>query len=411
MKRYISISTLTKQLTVISMMVMACFLVACQDDTNETTEHGKYPLYLKGSGNSLMQDGGTVAYVKRFTREPGAGLHPFVPGTPDGGAAPSGVSTYSPYNELYPLPINKDFTTIGAFLVQDSKDNYGSVSGFFRYQEDNKWSTTVGVNVGDYFLFGYMPSNAGNSATVRKRDDIATTTWADGCKMVISNLSTVTPADVCVVVGVKKWDNGTTAIYEPSVVENLRQGQYAYEGTTENNYVYLLLDHLYTNVNLELSVDPDYATLRTIKLKKVSLISQSKDHVDVTVILDNSATKPIKSVEYVWSLNSNEVNTVLFAKDDAEAVEVSHDPEHPTSVPGYFAPGSTTQQFTYEFVYDVYDRYGNLVRKDAKAVNKWNIPGEQVFAGRSFKVKATVIPTYLYMLSEPDLDNPTVRFN
>jgi hypothetical protein len=59
--------------------------------------------------------------------------------------------------------------------------------------------------------------------------------------------------------------------------------------------------------------------------------------------------------------------------------------------------------------YDVYDTNNNLTRQNCKAENK--LPGGTVNRGEWRTVNLTVNPTYLYMLSEPDLDNPSITMN
>ena len=66
--------------------------------------------------------------------------------------------------------------------------------------------------------------------------------------------------------------------------------------------------------------------------------------------------------------------------------------------------------------YDVYDTKGNLIRQDCEATNtlvlKDLFSNQEVSQrGWKYKVYMTIIPTYLYMLSDPDLDNPTVVVN
>ena len=65
--------------------------------------------------------------------------------------------------------------------------------------------------------------------------------------------------------------------------------------------------------------------------------------------------------------------------------------------------------------YDVYDKNvttehldGNLVRANCVAENK--LPENRVKAevNQRTLLTITVNPTYLYVLSEPDLDNPTI---
>jgi hypothetical protein len=73
-------------------------------------------------------------------------------------------------------------------------------------------------------------------------------------------------------------------------------------------------------------------------------------------------------------------------------------------------------------VYDIYDTDtskstdGNLVRKDCKATN--TIPMKKVFdrfdsaeRGRLYTIDLTIEPTYLYVMSERDLNNPEMVVN
>ena len=82
------------------------------------------------------------------------------------------------------------------------------------------------------------------------------------------------------------------------------------------------------------------------------------------------------------------------------------------NIPGFFTPmveqtndGATT--FTLRCTYDVYDTQGNLVRADCSAENKIAI--SQTFTqGTSYTIPLTIEPTFLYQLSDWDLDNPTI---
>lgn len=341
----------------------------------------------------------------------------FVPGTPNGGDAPQGVPNYLPYNKLYPSAINKEYTTIGTFLADNSQDNYTSPSGYFKYQDENNWTTTVGIKPGQFYIFGYMPSNTGGISTSIDR---RTKNWADGAVMHIKNLNTVTPADVCVVVGVLKQPDGFDKAHPwgiddvTNIVPNIHQGAYGYQGTDKENYVYLLLDHLYANVNLELSLDPEYAKLRNIVLTGAYMKTPVKNIVNLDITLGTNAQKPIESITFSEPTGPEPTNARLFP--EGKTFLVSSDPANPTSIPGYFAPGMTTQSFDFEFHYNVYDKkgidaehpYGNLVREKCVAINHWSLMGQTVEHGKSFKVTAIIQPTYLFMLSEPDLNNPTI---
>jgi hypothetical protein len=67
-------------------------------------------------------------------------------------------------------------------------------------------------------------------------------------------------------------------------------------------------------------------------------------------------------------------------------------------------------------VYDVYDKKENLIRKDCTATNTKalkDILTGQTEARRGYRyiINLTVQPTYLYQLSEPDVDNPEIVIN
>jgi hypothetical protein len=86
---------------------------------------------------------------------------------------------------------------------------------------------------------------------------------------------------------------------------------------------------------------------------------------------------------------------------------------------GCFVPGDY-HHFKLRSTYDVYDNNktvehpdGNLIRQGCQAENSFDLTKKfgnelQVTRGHSYSYTITVQPTYLYMLSEPDMDNPTL---
>ena len=85
----------------------------------------------------------------------------------------------------------------------------------------------------------------------------------------------------------------------------------------------------------------------------------------------------------------------------------------------HFVPKDVTT-FVLESTYDVYDKNiseghpeGNLVRQGCKSVNTIKlsnlISGQtETRRGARYTINMTIQPTYIYVLSEPDLDDPTV---
>ena len=98
--------------------------------------------------------------------------------------------------------------------------------------------------------------------------------------------------------------------------------------------------------------------------------------------------------------------------EDKDGDGVALNPNTTTAFMGCFVPGQNTY-FKLRTTYDVYDKQENLIRYGCEAENiidlysKFNT--QNTFRGQMLKVTLKVIPTYLYVLSEPDMDNPTLK--
>ena len=346
-------------------------------------------------------------------------------------ALPEGFVTYSQLTSPSPLPL----TTIGVFMMpQVTPDNphpdIPSAMGRFIYREtDYTWASTVNVEEGvDYYIFGFMPKE--DAATIAPYEENATNDFSSGVIMTIDNLDVVKPADVCVIVGAKQ---ATKEQYEAKTpidqVEgmDMARGQFSYQGKseTEGNYVYLLLDHIYAGLRFRMRVVDQYAKLRTIVLKKLELKAYTQGvktvKVEVKLQANNAGTDPIVE-EPVFTLNaasdptasaattiyplekSQTGITLPFGLKEGSATEYNY-----TDFLACLAPSSCTE-FDLISTYDVYDRKGNLIRANQTATNHFS-DFNQLVRGELQSFEITVSPTYLYMLSEPDLDNPTFTIN
>ncbi|MBR4730465.1 MAG: hypothetical protein IK075_09450 [Prevotella sp.] len=311
--------------------------------------------------------------------------------------------------------------SIGIFFTQDGATP-DVLSGYFSYRGD-QWRSLVEIKAqGTYQLYGYIPyeeasaSIAGNS------------TYANGAVLTLRGLRAVTPSDVCVVVGAKEGTGQST-------VSGLTTGKFDYEaqaGDDAHNYVFLLFDHIYSAIRFRFTVDSRYDELRTIKLRELKLKCTEdgyKSNYDAVVTLaKTNGSSPIQSVVFSSDNNTSGAEYVsLYLWDGTENTEevttnevILHNGSY-TSFRGSFMPGkfgtepsTNTSNFTLYSRYDVYDKKGNCVRKDCEAYNKINLTSifstSAIQRGHMYSLTMIVTPTYLYMLSEPDLDNPTVTF-
>ena len=257
-------------------------------------------------------------------------------------------------------------------------------------------STTTSLRVkpgADYHVFGFLPSNAngtnGNSSvTVDRQENTAILT--------IENLAPLSTKDVCVVIGVK----GKLAPNEKVVAGSFKY--HAPENTEEGFGVSLLVDHLFAAMAFSYKVDATYDAIRTIKLKKVVMKSTSAKKVkaEVTLQMNDGGTNPITNVVFTPSEAAQKEIVLYQSEDEAgTALQVLT----PLEFMGFYGAdlGST---LSIESTYDIYDKDGNLIDKDRKAVNNLATVLSEITRGKKVNLNMKVIPTYLYVLSDTDAE-------
>ena len=286
----------------------------------------------------------------------------------------------------------------------------------------DKWMSSFKLpTTGGYYLYGFM-SNKGDLGL-----SPASGGYAVGATMTITGLPTATSSDVCAIVGVKKGvvtgknSDGSDIVS----INNVKMGQFGYTIDGETNHVYLLCDHLYAALQLNIKVNETYNALRHIKLKKVWVKDckngdaapfTSKTNVEISLL--SNTTTPIQSTTFTNDDSNSVVDmeqSPLYNNADGLALSTDY-----SEVQGFMAPIGMTE-FTLVSQYDVYDTNvttdhpdGNLIRENQTAENKIIIKNlftatTSLVRGTRYILKLTVYPTYLYMMSEPDLDNPTVE--
>jgi len=293
-------------------------------------------------------------------------------------AAPTGFSLYTPDKT----------TTMGIYMLLQSEQSDWDFPEEKRITYNTgtgKWNASFEVEAGKtYSVYGYMPKTEGMSSTLAK-------STADAATLTITGMKAITTDDICIITGVKETDEG------------LKEGQFSWNTPTTGNqtfYINILMDHLYAAAQFRLKIDADYASLRTIKLKTMTL-STDKGSVNAVISLTHNTTgvSPVSSVAYTALGSSDAV--VIFNSDEGIAL----DKTTPLSINACFAP-TLSANLTLVSTYDVYDRKGNLIRQNCKATNK--LPDLSAVRGQRVLLNMTVNPTYLYVLSEPDLDSPTI---
>lgn len=396
-------------------MALGILMVACSEDEIQDTKMSRKLHLVMGTQN--------ITDVTDLTR-----------------TLPDGYDTYSAHYGSSTLPTQKG---IQAFMVaSDDPDNPSNNSLFsFAFSTDDIsslpyswWSSIDAIKDQNktYYLYGFMPSVAASKVDTEPKESIKhlpnSTDYADGAVLTINGINAITPHDVCVIVGVKGYtptENETLPTIDHTKVDMAtRLGLFDITVPKEVNYAYLLVDHIFCSFKFKLKINEQYSKLRTIKVKTMQLKASTdgslahlikKVKATITLQSTNGTTSPLATA------NSIVITTAVPGEPDPAMLydESEHNDEPLTlttteqALRGYLAPAAIGNDGIEKFVlvttYDVYDRKGNLIRAGETATNTFapKTLNPALRPGEEFTFNIAVTPTYLYMLSEPDLDSPT----
>lgn len=316
---------------------------------------------------------------------------------------------YIPFDQLYPttLPEHK---TIGVFLTPNRTSSIGSFVYEGKEEGISKWKSTIRVEPDiQYYIYGFMPREDAESVEINPLNG----NYAEGAILSVNNYKPITAADVCVLVGIRK---ATAEERITGPTSPVALGNFGYVGgSAGQNFIFVLLKHIYAGLHFKFHIDSDYHKLRSIKVKHVELLVKDiSEYVNLTITLtaNDVGDDPLTNVDY--SLSSSTINTSVQLFDNPTGYDVPEvAPEgDPEGFLACFVP-SSCYNFVLRTTYDVYDSKGNLIRESCVAENQINrdiIPElELLNAGDALTVDMFIKPTYLHVLSDPDLDNPTIK--
>ena len=337
---------------------------------------------------------------------------------------PSPYVTYDNINGKFKQQKDLMNKSINIFFTQDDK---APMEGIFFYRPTDKtWQLNMDIETsGTYYLYGYIPKEDAEGVTISPNE-----AYSDGAVLTINGLNAVTHSDVCVIIGAKNGgnvnDDNTGTDESP---EGLQAGQFAVDvlrvvkdEPSGSNFIFLLFDHIYSALRFRFSVNEEYAALRTIKLRKLELTPYQDDQKTGVKAKFNATIQLQKNDDNISPIVEDIVFTPVESETEPEAsaldvpifdgeVELPTYPELPEEFLGCFVPGC--KYFKLRCTYDVYDNDNNLIRQGCEAENDFDLDSKfgneaHVMRGHCYSYSITVQPTYLYVLSEPDMDNPTV---
>ena len=375
------------------LLALALVLYACSDDdsADRKEQRNAVPVELCPYAPWFQEEGSTPSCTRAF---------------------PNDYSNYVSYAAMYGtdgmFKYQTDLTdaTIDLYFTKAGTDDPGNPAKIYYSILTRRWGSTVSISSGAYYLYGFIPAGV-----VEDGSSIAPNTeYQNGATLTLTKLSTITPSDVCVVVAAGQGDaTGPNPGYAI--------GKFQYPAM-ESNYIYLLFDHLYSSMRFSFRVANSYDALRTIKLKKLQMKNTGmKKYVDATITLtaNGIGESPISNVSFSSEsyVDSGDADGTLFDNSEEPVVLSTSASEFI----GCFMPvmSGSNEEFILTSTYDVYDKKGNLIREGCEAINTITLSklstAPTLGRGKMLTINLTVNPTYLYMLSEPDLDNPTIKIN
>ena len=325
---------------------------------------------------------------------------------------PDGYEEYVHATALTPITQIQGYMTSAAAVANDR--DYIYVPCLFSHSATegetpvHTWTSRVALEDGTYYFYGYMPKEeAGTCVSITPYEG----DYAEGAVLTFTNLNAVTAKDINIVAGVKGYDTPL-----PTDMSS-RLGHFDYNPSTEGNKLYLLTEHLFSGIEFQIKVNNAYDELRTIKLRSFRLKADKTDDntnpnplktVTATVTLRAGATSP--TVEFSNPVYATDGNAAEMSESEGKLLTTEYQSFMAFMCPASGSGITANLNYVLETTYDVYDKKGNLVRGNQTASN--SIKLENVLtAGTKRLVKIEVNPTFLYVLSDADLDNPGEEFS
>ena len=310
-------------------------------------------------------------------------------------------------------------------FVAKGKDNPTSsdvMSRLFAFSATKKdWQANITIIDTDpkYYIYGFMPIDAQNTS-----DNVnigllpSATNYNAGAQLSINGLKVLTDKDPCVIVGVAKpneLDNNT--LQWGKFQWGTFEFQFKPNGEKVTDYMGILLDHIYSQYHFKLKIDADYAKLRTIRITGITLealdiYGYTVSSVDATVTLNKTTgSNPLSTPTFKYNRGTRKYP--LYTKpDNSDGQKLT------TSYAdfGFCLAPCSQRWFCLTTSYDVLDTKETVIRQD-EVVNNFDVRaliGNDITntdPGLMHTIQITVNPTYLHMLSDPDLDNPKLTIN
>ena len=268
-----------------------------------------------------------------------------------------------------------------------------TTEGLFKYYNETSthyWTAKdlkVKPGTRKFWLYGYMPAVAGIAGQITGERQLT-----------LSGIKPISQEDICIVTGVK--------VYESSVLplRGIFEFEYKYRDYNDVTILNLLLEHMLGHVDFKFKVGTRYSQLRKIKVTSLTIRTTAKATIAATINLPANI-EDVVSIGYTGTGNDTNYETTLLSSS-ATPIELNTDGVSVGSGVNVAVGAGLTENFDLVSTYEVYDLKGNKL-SERTATNK--LSNVLPVMGQKKEVTLIVEPTYLYQLSDNDLNDPEVR--
>ena len=309
---------------------------------------------------------------------------------------------------------NEDYSPIQIFVTSGATETELKSMREGQFLYDAGWYSTIGLKESDPYvsIYGFSPADAA-SCTI---SPLSGTSYHTGAVLEMKNVNAASGEDLCVIVGVKYSEEASTALGIPE------RGKFGFKKGTDN-YISLLLDHVFARLDFKVKIGEDYSKRRHVRIKKLELQSAYK-LTGMTIKLTSGSN--VFAVDYnIQSVTNDADKPMGIVYDFSADTDPNNQEGKPlttegTVFPGFFAPDTGAKVgpgLSLICTYDVYsidinNKVGERVRENCVAVNSLKNVFTSLEAplkrGQKTTLTLTVEPTYLYQLSDDELDNPGI---
>ncbi|MBQ2970424.1 MAG: hypothetical protein IJE15_08580 [Bacteroidaceae bacterium] len=258
------------------------------------------------------------------------------------------------------IPAGHPVFTAGLIVSANTLSNISAMT----YNGTNL-SLSLRLEEGDYWVYGYMPWR--DNATLDRTGDKAT--------MTIPALPAISSMEAMVI--------------KPQLLQ---------VGKADEQTVALKMDHLTAKIVPCFYLDGTYATMRTIKIKKVEFLLADATTHTATITYDNT----VPSYTVAFTDDATPGDTVAVAYPTATYDTLTTTKYEQLYGACYVCPNQSLTNLKVRVTYDVMDKQGEVTRPDAVVENKIKRFATPLTAGTEYRLAIRIVPTYLYALSDND---------